>query len=110
MTQNIGAQHHAGAASGRRVIDLPMLAETEIANLDGIERPDACVARLSGERDAERTWKHLRKKRQHERAPAGACRVALGDVWHQAPSTIVMSIVPAPWRSFLASAYSGDVA
>ena len=57
--QHIHPQHHPRAAAGGRIIDGAMLVDRKVADLDGIERPSPLVPCASGERDAERTGKHL---------------------------------------------------
>ena len=59
--QHIGLHHHAGAAARRRVIDGAMPVVRRIADVAHIERPEAAVERLAGERGAERPRKHLRE-------------------------------------------------
>ena len=46
---DVGAHHHARAASRRRVIDRAMLIGGEVANVDGAKRPFAFGERLAGE-------------------------------------------------------------
>jgi hypothetical protein len=50
--QHIGAEHHAGTAPGRGIIDAAVLVRREIANLHAIERPFPFRQRTSGQADA----------------------------------------------------------
>ena len=59
---DIGAQHHAGAAAGRAVIDGAMAVGRLIADVARIEAPAALGQGAAGERDGERSGEHLRIK------------------------------------------------
>ncbi len=43
--QNVGFQHHAGAAAGRRIVDRAMPVFGEIPDLQRIDRPVAALQR-----------------------------------------------------------------
>ena len=46
---NIRAQHHSGAATSRRIIDIAMLAFAELAKVDGLSC-QSLLAGLAGQR------------------------------------------------------------
>ncbi len=60
-SHNIGSENHARAAASRRIIDVLVGADTELAKVDGVERPLAVAQTSSQERKAEgsrkRFWK-----------------------------------------------------
>ena len=75
--QDIRPQHHARAAARRRIIDAAMPVGRripDIARLQGPKPGRQCAAR---EADAERARKHVRKQRQHGRAPGRLCARAV---------------------------------
>ena len=119
--QDIGAHDHAGAAAGRRIVHGAMPADAELADADGVERPQPLAQRLARQRRRQRPGKQLGKQRQHG-CPPGR-RIVAECFAKSAPSRAVSRktvrlplrrrrsrCVPAPCRSFLAAAYSGEVA
>ena len=60
----IDAQHHPRSATGRRIVNGLVPADSEVADLDGIQRPFALFERPPGQRDTERPGKHLRIERK----------------------------------------------
>src|SRR5690606_10060670 len=62
----------AGAAAGRRVVDIAVLGGGEVADVDRVERPFALGHRLAGARLAERAGKHVGIEGQDGSAP-GIC-------------------------------------
>jgi hypothetical protein len=48
--QHVAAQHHAGAAAGRIVVDIAMPADAVIADLMGVERPQPLAQPLARQR------------------------------------------------------------
>ena len=73
------------------------LADSEVADLDRVKRPDVGVQRLARERRAERPWKHLREQRQHDCAPSRLSCIAGWEVGIQrqlsrfTPSTVTVN-------------------
>ena len=60
--QNIGFQHHAGAAAGRMVIHGAVPVGGGGADVADVEGPEAVVQRLARQRNAERAGKHFGKE------------------------------------------------
>ena len=56
---DIGAQHHAGTAARRRIIDAAVLVGGEIAGIDGVAGPFPLGERPARQRGAERSGEHL---------------------------------------------------
>src|SRR6202022_1140982 len=67
--QHVGAQPHARAAAGRGIIDAAVAVGGRVPDVPRLQCPQAGRQRLTGEAHAERTREHLRKQRQHRRAP-----------------------------------------
>ena len=67
--EDVGAQDEARAAPRRRVIDVAVLARAKAAQVDGVERPEAEVERLAGQRQAERAGERLGEKGDHLGGP-----------------------------------------
>src|SRR5262249_27587877 len=55
--KDVRTQDHAGAPARGRVVDGPVTAEPELADVDGIERPDPALQRLARQRGREWTRK-----------------------------------------------------
>ncbi|EGE57287.1 hypothetical protein RHECNPAF_4460059 [Rhizobium etli CNPAF512] len=65
--ENVGFEHHAGAAAGRRVVDGAVFIGGEIADLHRVQRPLPALHCLAGEGKAQMSRKHLRIECQHAR-------------------------------------------
>ena len=59
---DVGAHHHAGAAAGGRVVHGAMPADAEVADADGLERPQSLAQRLAGQRGRQRPREQLGKQ------------------------------------------------
>ena len=74
---DVGAQHHAGAAAERRIVHAAVAIGREVADVHRLERPDTGPQRAAGERMLQRTREHLGKQRQYGGVPAhGAAHLA----------------------------------
>src|SRR5262245_23010199 len=62
--ENVGPKHHPRSSACWRIVDALVLVGREIADVDGVERPDALLKRLPGQARAKRTRKHLGVKRE----------------------------------------------
>ena len=62
--EDVGAQHHSGAAAGRRIVHRPVAAAAEVADLPGLDDGVAALQRPARQRHAEGARKHLRIERQ----------------------------------------------
>ena len=67
--KNVGAQHHAGAATCRRIVDGAMTANPMFADVFRLKRPKALFERRSRHGAAERSGEHFRIKRENGRGP-----------------------------------------
>ena len=76
----VGAAINAGGGH----ITITVAPDAEIANLDGLERPKPCHERLSRERHAERSGKHLGKEGEYRGLPRRPA-IDFGRVRHGAP-------------------------
>src|SRR5690606_7447370 len=57
---DVGAHHHAGAATGRRVVNRAVLVGGEVADLHRPQRPSVGFKRAARKRHAERAREHFR--------------------------------------------------
>src|SRR5208337_3569046 len=73
-TQHIGADHHAGAAAGRCIVDGSMPAKAMRADIARVRGPNAARQSLAGERETERTRKYLFLERQKNCLAAAGTR------------------------------------
>ena len=70
--EDIRAQHHAGPAAGRGVVDAAVLVGGDGADVARFQFPQAGRQRLAWEADAKRARKHVGKDGQHVDAPHAA--------------------------------------
>ena len=77
---DVGAQNHAGAAAGRRVVDAAVAIGRRIADVARLELPETGGLRLAGEARAQRSGKHVGEERENGCSPHGHASALIGIV------------------------------